>query len=134
MTLIVNFEWVETSPRYPNLGCLNNQGYYKASVSVEGVGTLLATKNSLSIWKEFEEKIYHRAREQNFACEEIPGIKNQIKQDITSKALAEAVEALKKLGATKMESYKIIDHTYNNSFGNIWFADKPTISEGSISS
>lgn len=134
LILIVDFGWVETSPRYPNIGCMNTQGYYKASVSVEGVGTLLATEKSPLIWREYEEKVYHRAGQENFLREEIPDIKDKMKQDITSKALARAVEALEKLGATKTGSYKIVDHTYNDSLGNIWFSNKPTVSDGSISS
>jgi len=111
---------------------MNLRGYYRASVSVEEVGILLAVEDSPLIWKDYEEKIYHRARQQNFLSDEIPDIKSQTKQDVVSKALARAVEALDKLGVTKIWHYKIIDRSHNDRFSNIWFADKPVISEGDI--
>jgi hypothetical protein len=112
----------------------DDDGERLSETIADGHGTLLATEKSPLIWREYEEKVYHRAGQENFLREEIPDIKDKMKQDITSKALARAVEALEKLGATKTGSYKIVDHTYNDSLGNIWFSNKPTVSDGSISS
>jgi hypothetical protein len=119
--LKVNFKWVNTAPSYPNLGCLNVKGFYRASVFVKGINVVLGEATSgliTRIYKaDWDSNIFWYNGEA-FSRDQLQDIKRQIKNKITQDAISLVLKNLKQLVGSSQKEYQIIDHSKDDAFDN----------------